>query len=501
MPLTHSQALTRAVGQRLSSALPRRRTGVPPDALLPIEIWDCILHELPDDPLLRISATCRAFNDLCMPIYLVRKGIPAHSLKTGDLAIPSHLIRALQLAFYTPPIECLSCQFWVFRVHEHMASLRNLIRRSKAVRKLELIFYEDLSKTHSLAPFPRKAVMNLFRDVAYAMAERFDGPAVVVGWQDIFTCRPRDIRRWQIHEFHFCGGLGNHLRSVFQKPHPSRTTIRLHDGSSADVFPIRSIISAHIYEIPSITRRPGASSTLIVLNHEHITTLVLGYAKNSYRHSIGGAELSVILPCITLPALYSITLNTDTIDSAVLSEFLARHESLLSLEYTVARTAAHIPPLASPPVALPALNRINASDPRNILRLLDALDASPRLSNLSFCWDRSSPETTAALTALLRRLAARTADAQVQLVLPHAEHHPLDDEERTLAASLACVRAVHVNCLRQDTARALLPWLALLPRLQQVDFGFLMVKADADEKAKFVWEVKAALPGGVDVLA
>ncbi|KAJ7146997.1 hypothetical protein C8R44DRAFT_758562 [Mycena epipterygia] len=498
MPLTHS------FGARLASALMyRRRTGVSPDALLPIELWDCIFRELPDDPLLRISATCRAFNDLCMPIYLLRRGIPSHSLAAGDLAIQSSLIKALQLSFYIPPIKCLSCQFYGLSVYEHMSSLRNLILRSPSIRRLELIFLEDLSTAHlngPLSPMPRKAVMNLFRDILYAVSERFKGPAVIVGWQDIFTCRPRDIRRWKIHEFHFSGGLRNYIRSAFQTPHPVRTTIRLHNGASANVFPIRSIISAHIYDIPSITRRPSASSTLIVLNHEHITSLVLGYTEHSYRHSIAGDELSVVLPCITLPALYSIALNTDSIDPVILSQFLTRHKALLSLEYDAVGTQTHTGALITPAIALPLLNRINATDAASLVRLLDAFDTSPKLSNIGFCYDRSSPENIAALNGLLRRLALRPKVTQLQLVLTTTNAQPLDEEERAIASSLECVRSVHMNCLRRETAQNILPWLALLPRLERVDFGFLMATADAEDKARFRWEVAAALPPGVELL-
>ncbi|KAJ7496458.1 hypothetical protein FB451DRAFT_1359110, partial [Mycena latifolia] len=504
MPLTASQKLTRSAGRQLTSILPRRKTGISPDTLLPIEIWDCIFHELPDDPLLRISMTCRTFNALCMPIYLVRKGIPSESLGAGDLAISSGLVKAVQLSFYTPPIECLSCHliFWS-RFHEHLTSLRNLIRRSKSIRRLELIFNGDLAISHghgSLKPVSPKILLNLFRDIVYSMSQRFNGPVVVVGLQDIFSCRARDIRSWNLHQFHFYGGLGNYFRHLFRARHSNRTTIRLHNGTSAYVSPIHSIISAHIYEIPPITRRPSASSTLIVLNHEYITSLVLGYTESSIRHSIVGDELTVVLPCLILPALRTITLNTDSIDPTVLSQFLSRHKSLQSLEYDAKRSSADAAPLITPALALPELTRINAKAPANLIRLLDALDASPRLANFSFSFDRSSPTTPTALNTLLRRLAQRTTDTQLQLILPVRIAAPLDADERALAASLACVRAVHLQCLQRDAARDMLLWLALLPRLQQVDFAFLKADAGAGEdNASLVREIHAALAPSVEV--
>ncbi|KAJ7844182.1 hypothetical protein B0H13DRAFT_2676237 [Mycena leptocephala] len=421
-----------------------------------------------------------------MPIYLVRKGIPPLSLASGDICIQSALIKALQLSFYIPRSSVFHADFG-----------------TKSIRKLELIFHEELFQAAS-RPLDRvpynPAVMNLFRDIVYSMSERFSGPVVIVGWQDIFSCRPRDIRRWKLHKFHFSGGLGNYIHSAFKSPRPIRTTIRLHDGASANVFPIQSIKTAHIYEIPSVASTPGTSSTLVVLNHEHITSLVLGYSKNSNSYSIPGAELSVVLPCITLPLLYTITLNTETIDPVVLSQFLARHKTLLSLEFDSERPAAPARALITPAVTLPALHRINSSSPANVVRLLDALEWSPKLSNLGFSYDRSTPHLIAGLNVLLRRLGQRTRDVQLQLVLAASNMRPLDEEESAIASTLACVRSVQMNVLRQETAREILPWLALLPRLQLLDLGFLMTSANVDERMGFVQEVRAALPADVEIV-
>jgi hypothetical protein len=77
---------------------------------------------------------------------------------------------------------------------------------------------------------------------------------------------------------------------------------------------------------------------------------------------------------------------------------------------------------------------------------------------------------------------------------------PLDEEESAIASTLACVRSVQMNVLRQETAREILPWLALLPRLQLLDLGFLMTSANVDERMGFVQEVRAALPADVEIV-
>ncbi|KAJ7434050.1 hypothetical protein B0H11DRAFT_2119601, partial [Mycena galericulata] len=497
MPLTHS------LGRRLSSLARRHRPGVPPETLLPVELWDYVFHELPDYPLLTISGTCRTFNALCMPIFLLRKGIPSDSLAAGDLAILPHLITALQLSFYTPPIQSLSCQFWAFRTYEHLRSLRNLIYRSSSIKKLELLFDGFLSVTSTtvmLGQYSARATMDLFRDIAYAMSARFSGPVVIVGPHDIFTCHPRDVRRWKIYNFHFSGGFGNYISSAFKSTQSIFTTVRLHNGATAKVHPLGSILSAHIYEIPSITKRPDASSTLIVLNHQHITSIVLGDPDHAQTTLDFGDELSVILPCITLPALDSVTLNTDNVDAVILSQFLARHRTLLSVAHGAGQVKNSTEALISPAVALPELNRVNATVPMNMIRLLDAFEASPKLSNLGFHYDRSSPQDTAALKTLFRRISRRPKDTYLQLVLPPGTTKPMDEEERAIAGSLNCIRSVQIACLRLETAANILPWLALLPRLQSVDLRFLLARVDAVEKTVFISEVMAALPAEVEVL-
>ncbi|KAJ7099258.1 hypothetical protein B0H15DRAFT_944665 [Mycena belliarum] len=489
MPL--SRRLTRSVRRRLSFNPPRGRKGVPPDALLPLELWNCIFLELPDDPLLQVSATCRTFNALCMAMYFLREGITSDSLASGDLAVASRLIKPLQLSLFIPPIACLSCDFWSRYYHaEHLACLRSLLRSSHSIKRLEMIFAQDLFisvyQDPLLKPFDRESVLNLFRDVVYSMSRKFNGPAIVVNPFDIFTCRPRDIAHWEIHRHHLGGGLRDRLRdrltNPFRTQHPSHTMVRLHDGTHARVDPFRSITTAHIYEIPSLTQRANASSTLIVINHEHITYLVLGYVKRSIRHSPAGAELSVILPWLTLPALHAITLRTDSIDSAVLSQFLARQRSLQCIEYVTPRSTTHTAPLVAPALAHPALARLSATDPANLLRLLDAVGASPQLASFDFAFDRASPD----MQALLRRLAQHRTHAS-------APHPQRAGRPRVAGRRRAC----RGRLARRDAARGVLPWLTLLPGLLRLDCGFPSDYSDAgvEAQAAFLREARLALPG------
>ncbi|KAJ7744605.1 hypothetical protein B0H16DRAFT_1857359 [Mycena metata] len=321
-----------------------------------------------------------------MSKYPTYRGISPQSLASGNISIDSDLLAALQWAFCIPALGCLSCNFGLCWELQDMLCLRNIVCRSSSIRKLELTFYGDVSRRPS-----GKVVVNAFRDIMASMAERVKGPTVFI--------------------------------------RPLQTTVRLHDGGSASVFPISGIRSAYISEIPSITRVSGVSSTLIVLNSEFIKSLVLGYSEDRRRFSIPGDELSVVLPNLTLPELTSITLNTDSIDSIVLSQFLARHKYIKLFEYYYSNRGADA--IIAHALALPHLNRIRSREPANLIHLLNIFKASPNLTNFGFDFDRSTFEKIAAQNILLQRLSLRIEDIQLELHLTVGDMLPLDEHECT----------------------------------------------------------------------
>ncbi|KAJ7750605.1 hypothetical protein B0H16DRAFT_1842735 [Mycena metata] len=445
----------------------RRATGVPPEALLPIELWECIFHELgllTGDTVWTLSATCRAFNQLCMSKYLTYRGVSPQSLASGNITIDSDLLAALQWAFCISALECLSCNFGLYWEREDMLCLQNIVSRSSSIRKLELTFYGDVSRRRS-----GKVVVNAFRDIMASMAERVKGPTVFVRWQDIFTCRPQDIRGWKIHKFHFAGTtLRNRVLATVRSPRPLQATVRLHDGGSASVFPISGIRSAYISEIPSITTVPGQPQIL---------------------HP--GDELSVVLPHLTLPELTSITLNTDSTDSIVLSQFLARHKHIKSFEYYHFNRGADT--IITHALALPHLNHIRSREPANLIHLLNIFKASPNLTNFGFDFDRSTFEKIAAQNVLLQRLKLHIKDIHLELHLTVGDMLPLDEHECTVVRSLTGVVSVEMDALSYVVIQDMFPWLRLLPRLEKVESRTLETPTSANERRKFLQEVKAAL--------
>ncbi|KAJ7750530.1 hypothetical protein B0H16DRAFT_1460635 [Mycena metata] len=431
-------------------------------------------------PTAAFSASLRPaeLSTTSVSIYLLRKGVPS-----GDITVHSDVIEALKLGLFIPPITSLSCQVEAAMAHRHLFSLRNIIQRSKSIAKLNLTFDQDLFEykdpSHALSDtlgrVSFKTVMNPLRDILAAMSERFNGPVVIVNWIDIFTTRPRDIRHWNLHKFHFAGGLRNHIHKSAPTGGIS-TLVRLHDGSSARISPITSLLSIRIHKIPSITSRAGFS-TLI----EHFPW-TLGQKSPSYKYCIGGPDLSAILPHLTLPALFWITLNTDDIDPVVLSEFLDRQQKISDLQYEPTTPTRSHGPLVAAALSLPVLRTFHSQDPANMMRLLAAVQASPGLSRFKFRFDRSTPDKITNLTLLLRRLAARTTEIHLQLSLATSDERPLSDEERAVASSLVVVRSVRMTI--PDSAaqtRDFLSWLALLPQLRVVDFGSFLSHAGREK--------------------
>ncbi|KAJ7189072.1 hypothetical protein C8R46DRAFT_1184289 [Mycena filopes] len=505
--MRHSK-FTRPFVSLAHSTLSQRKPGVSPvtpDAVLPIEIWDYIFRycfgnptsdsDSPedDDRLLSLAATCSAFNDLCVPLYLLRHGVSSASLTSGTLAVQGPLtLKALRLGFFLPPITSLSWRATTSRAKVPLLFLRDLTHRAKSLQRLEVAFEEDLfyyrdgsSKSLGTGKNLLADVTTPFRDILHSMAARFDGPVVVVTPLNVFTTRASDIRHWSLHQYHFGFGLSG-LGSYFRKPTTGAPTVnagvRLHDGTSAKIPPITSLTSVLIHAIPAIAGT--GSSTLIVLNHREMMNLVLGcFGRSDDRgFSMPGRDLSAVLPHLTLPALSMLSLTADDIDPGVLARFLARHQHSLSILH-------YNPPPPPPPsqtergplvthaVALPHLRILRSKDPANMLRLLAALEvpATRKFPVLNFHFNRTTPADIAKLAALLRRLASvagASMHLDLVLVVGAARERPLSDEEVRVAASLAGVRSVRLTLPHGVTeSKELLQWLGLLPQLQSLTYG------------------------------
>ncbi|KAJ6529029.1 hypothetical protein DFH09DRAFT_1371095, partial [Mycena vulgaris] len=172
------------------------KKGISPHSIMPVELWDAVFHEISDADLLRTAIVCRAFNTLCITIYLARHHISGHSLSSGNLSISSHILRALGLSCDTRPITRLVCHFWSFGVRQNLASLQDLLRRSTSLQQLILTFSLDPLENNfynRMTPSLQRDLLRTFCAMLSTMAIKTPGPVVLGFGHRFFMCRAKDI--------------------------------------------------------------------------------------------------------------------------------------------------------------------------------------------------------------------------------------------------------------------------------------------------------------------
>ncbi|KAJ7804407.1 hypothetical protein B0H14DRAFT_3774530, partial [Mycena olivaceomarginata] len=203
--------------------------------------------------------------------------------------------------------------------------------------------------------------------------------------------------------------------------------------------------------------------------------------------------------------LESLNIETNSIDSVALGAFLMRHPKITKVSYEPRRSTfdflhwGRIPPLISPPIAHPGLEKVFARRMADLIPLLDGLSTSPLLSRITFPYIRNSESTSsvAMLKAILRRIATQPA-ASLCLCLCIEGHNTraLDAEEKPLARALTTLHRLEIECRSIESARTMFPFLARLPALRRLDFWLMERAFTTDAQiAEFVVEAKAELPG------
>ncbi|KAJ7241179.1 hypothetical protein C8J57DRAFT_1245000 [Mycena rebaudengoi] len=186
------------------------------------------------------------------------------------------------------------------------------------------------------------------------------------------------------------------------------------------------------------------------------------------------STIPTVLSHITLPVLQHLHIH-EQLDPTALGAFLRRHLHITSINDEASGTSM----LLDAPATLPLLTNISCVDIAPLGPLLDALD---KLAHISLPFQSDTLAAAALLTHALRRLSTPEAEA-----LPW----PLMDN---VMGGLHGVDWVHVRCGTIGAARRLVPWLAMLPALQRVDFEFTKAVRRRAARA-FVQEMRAALAG------
>ncbi|KAJ7493614.1 hypothetical protein FB451DRAFT_1214917 [Mycena latifolia] len=475
------------------------------DLILPLEIWDIIFYDVADMDLLRAAVVCRAFNGLCISIYLARYYSYAQPIR---LSASSHIISALQLSCDTPHITQLVCRLWRSRLRHNLVSLRELIQRSNALREIRLTFSRDLFYTPNFpqgSPYSRRDLLRAFCAMLSTMASKVPGPVVVIAdgsWQSyatLFTCRAKDIADWRLDLFQFNPGRGllGVLQRIRRKDRPPtvRRPVRLHTGKTSKEQPLTKI---HAVSIMTVRNDPGPFRcyTLVVFNTSSITSLSL-----HTRPHIPAEQWTAMLPHLTFPALWELALKTDGIEPIILREFLLRHTALKAFLYphSLQKGESMHPYLLSSPIAHPGLTHIDASGVDNINRAMESLHPSPLLVDL-----RWSADDLVGMEPALRLLSQRSKEAKLSLLIytQRSADPPLMDAEAVeIARTLHCIPTINITCWSTRMALKTLPWLAAFPALRLVTFQLHLSegrpKPGAPHQvhlAEFMVLAKAALP-------
>ncbi|KAJ7702646.1 hypothetical protein B0H17DRAFT_118197 [Mycena rosella] len=466
---------------------------------LPMELWDLVFQHLPDTALLITAAVCRFFNERCILIQLLTNGIAMHSVLAGDLDVDSHLLAALQRSFFIAPIVRLVCRFPdpTLEVGRHLRILEDIIGRSQGLQQVDLHFSGDLLQAAYEGSLD--TVVVAFREVICALSAKRSGPAIFLDSLQTLACWPGDLRAWQFHEclftLHAPNARAKKIRwlqrlALTNQQHSSRT-VENHSGESFPSFTIARMQSVHMRSLGSLSG-PVNSCTLIVNDAETRRRLWLG----GKDFPLSSAELTSILPHLTLPKLADLHIHERTINPSILSDFLRRHPAIARISYTPEQPRLS-DILVEPPVELPELIYIGSHAAQTIPQLLDGLaPSSPEEIGVPFI--RRTRSTRTELKAALRSIAARRSRTCLVLTVEDVtnDYIPLDSEEKTIAQSLRCVNAAVVRVHGIDQARSVLPWLVQLPALRRLAFNFTRL-VEVEEQTlveKFRSEVIAILP-------
>ncbi|KAJ7035804.1 hypothetical protein C8F04DRAFT_1394598 [Mycena alexandri] len=367
---------------------------------------------------------------------------------------------------------------------------------------------DNLFKVHifdNQLPYSSRSLLTTFRDVLSVLAHRTPGPVIVVAEKFIHKLQPKDILHWQLRDWEEAyGRLGRYRSKIgFSAKKYSYFSIPLR-GHPSNSFQLGHI---HTVNVRSIRTQ---SETLSHFTLMAFPTSILRLAPTE---ALPAAALSTILPHIIAPYLRLLNFFTDAIDPAALSEFVGRHKGITDIRFNRdaddgwSFTKAKI--LCRPPIILPRLTTLEASDGFRLVDLLDAFD-SPSVSTLGI----SSPRQTAAhivgLKLALRRISLRARPTTLVLSLyvvqwrRRAATIPIDEEEQTIVGTAYCIECVRLLNSTFHEARRLLPWLAMLPALRRVEFGSVIHGSSwtADDQTQlddFVRDAQAALPSVIEL--
>ncbi|KAF7373889.1 hypothetical protein MSAN_00601200 [Mycena sanguinolenta] len=433
---------------------------------LPMELWTHIFLHLEDDALFVAAAVCRPFNELSIRIILLTNGVASSDMSTGNYNIPSRLLRVLLRALFIPTIKNLLCVFTKSTVSLHLPMVTELVGRSTEISSVDMRFPANAPRAGMLDDSKHRA----FCTALTALVSRTPRDIIFVSEWHSLRCSSRDL-------FSLLG--------------------RKSTGKKPSFLPITAITSAKLYFQREMLDNVRPFTMLVLdestteLPFDRLSVALAGWGSSKNR--LSAAQLSAMLPKLTLPHLKTLNIFTPGIDPSMLRDFLIRHpqvEKIGDLRWSSSQQV----PLLQLPLALPSLREVRAVTAKNLLSLLIATAPSPpRTICVSFhkrgANGRASP---------FRYLSHR--DIPLELKIDDIRWaNSFTQTDFALATSLHCVDAVFVSSRDIEDSTVLFPWLRALPALSTVQIFRWEHLASADDLL-FLTKARAILaPPGADI--
>jgi hypothetical protein len=154
--------------------------------------------------------------------------------------------------------------------------------------------------------------------------------------------------------------------------------------------------------------------------------------------------------------------------------------------------------LTSSPVSLQYLTSLSCWDPSQLTSILDVARSSP-IATIALWFLRKSAQQVTALKAALRQVSLRAGVIQLTLHTHRAWGAPLpiDDEEARILSCLFNVGHLTLDVNHILDLQWLIPWLAMLPALAQLEVWILMCQEtpeDVAAKLAVSVDLRTALP-------
>ncbi|KAJ7054896.1 hypothetical protein C8F01DRAFT_475484 [Mycena amicta] len=292
--------------------------------LLPVELWEHILHQVPntEDLLTRLASVCTLYNELCIRICLERQGVSTDDLQKPILHLSGAITRPICLLprSYTFPARQVNSRVDPTQIP---SELRRLVRTLERCVNLETLSIALQSDPFQVSQPSRQAVLSGLCELLSEVAARNSAPVFVLVGQDRFSCMPVDISLWKLHEFEF------------NPPSPdpvyfgalSYTWTRLHTGNATRAQRLASLESVDLSLVEKSASQRALS--LLTLNRAPITRLVLGRPEEFVPY------LTSMLWHISLPNLRDLNIYTDKIDPAALHHFLVHHPRIENVDVSL----------------------------------------------------------------------------------------------------------------------------------------------------------------------